>query len=109
MLEELAGGDLSENGTASSGCVGRYIIRRIRIAHCKKGPRICEKCREMSTERACLLDICPPRVGEIQRRVIQIERDGETIWREFDIVRVFESEEEATAYSGENAIDDVAF
>jgi len=49
-----------------------YIIRKIRIAHYKRGPAICDKCREMNEERICLLDICPPHVGEIQRRVIQV-------------------------------------
>ena len=89
--------------------MSRYIIRRIRIAHCKRGPSICDKCREMDVERICLLDICPPRVGEIQRRVIQVKREGEKVWREFDIVRTFESREEAEKYASKNAIEDVAF
>jgi hypothetical protein len=63
----------------------------------------------MDAERICLLDICPPRVGEIQRRVIQVNMEGETVWREFDIVRVFESEEEAKEYANKNAIEDVGF
>lgn len=85
----------------------RYIIRKNRIAHCKRGPVICEKCREMDVERICLLDICPPRAGEIQRRVIQVNVGGENVWREFDVVRAFESEEEARAYADENGIQDV--
>ena len=86
-----------------------YIIRKIRIAHCKKGPSICDKCRAMDAERICLLDICPPRVGEIQRRVIQVNMEGETVWREFDIVRAFESDEEAREYADHHAIEDVEF
>lgn len=58
-------------------------------------------------ERICLLDINPPRLGELQRRVIQVDIDGEGVWREFDVVRTFESEEEARAYVDENQIKDV--
>jgi hypothetical protein len=48
-------------------------------------------------------------VGEIQRRVIQVDREGETVWREFDIVRAFESEEEAKEYADKNEIEAVEF
>ena len=89
--------------------MSRYIIRKIRLAHCKKGPSICDKCREMDAEKICLLDICPPRVGEIQRRVIQVNIEGEQVWRGFDIVRAFDSEEEAREYADKNAIEDVKF
>ena len=84
-----------------------YVIRRIRTAHCKKGPIACEKCREMDVERICLLDICPPNPYQEQRRVIEIDVDGETTWCEFEVARVFESEQEAKAYAEANGIDDV--
>jgi len=84
-----------------------YIIRKIRIAHCKRGPAVCDKCREMDEERICLLDVCPPHVGEIQRRVIQVRRKAEVIWREFDVVMMFESEEEAREYADRNAVEDI--
>lgn len=82
----------------------RYIIRKVGLAHCKRGPSRCEKCREMNIERICLLDICPPDQGKIQRRVIQVSREGEKVWREFDIVKIFESQEEAEKYAEENEI-----
>jgi hypothetical protein len=43
----------------------RYIIRRIRLAHCKRGPDRCDKCEEMEAERICLLDIAPPDAGMV--------------------------------------------
>jgi len=58
----------------------------------------------MNIERICLLDICPPDQGKIQRRVIQVSREGEKVWREFDIVKIFESQEEAEKYAEENEI-----
>jgi hypothetical protein len=55
----------------------------------------------MDAERICLLDIRPE--GEMQRRVIQV---GET-WHEFEILRSFESEDEARSYAEEQGIEDV--
>jgi hypothetical protein len=63
----------------------------------------------MDVERICLLDIAPHDRGLMQRRVIEVEVDGETEWREFDIVRAFEDEKEARAYADEHDVEDVAF
>ena len=87
--------------------MGCYIIRKIRLAHCKRGPATCEKCREMDAERICLLDICPPDQGLMQRRVIEVEVDGDVTWHEFDVVRAFDSEEEARAYAEAEGIKDI--
>ncbi len=83
------------------------IIRTIRMAHCKRGPERCSKCREMNVERICLLDVDPPQQGELQRRVIEVEIDGERVWREFDVVRAFENADEARAYAAVQHIQDV--
>lgn len=61
----------------------------------------------MDVERPCLLDVCPPRVGEIQRRVLKLIWEGEETWREFDIVRVFENAEEALRFAGEHGVENV--
>ena len=84
-----------------------HIIRTMRLTHCKRGPERCEKCREMNQEKICLLDTCPPDAGRMQRRVISVIRDGQPTWREFDIVRTFESPEAARAYAEQNGIADV--
>jgi hypothetical protein len=81
----------------------------MRLAHCKRGPEFCEKCREMIARRICLLDICPPEPGEVQRRVLEVDIGGERVWREFDIVKIFESEAEAGEYAQSHGIDDVEF
>ena len=80
----------------------RYVIRKMRLAHCKRGPERCEQCREMDEERPCLLDIHPE--GEMQRRVIQLAEGGD--WYEFDIVRAFDSEGQAQEYAAEHGIQD---
>ena len=87
--------------------MAHHIIRKIRWAHCKRGPDVCERCRDMNVHRVCLLDVSPPRQGEVQRRVMRVHLDGEWVWREFDIVRVFDSAEAATGYADENGIEDI--
>jgi hypothetical protein len=61
----------------------------------------------MDTERICLLDICPPNPGQVQRRVIEVNVDGEIAWREFEVVRVFEDEREAMAFAVREGIADI--
>lgn len=79
------------------------VIRKMRFAHCKRGPARCEKCRKLDVERLCLLEIDP--AGEMQRRVIQLHDEG--AWHEFEIVRTFDSEDLARAYAAKHAIEDV--
>lgn len=84
-----------------------HIIRLISMSHCKRGPEHCPKCRAMGGPRICLLDIAPPDQGMVQRRVIELQIDGERAWREFDVIRVFADEAEARAFAAENGIDDI--
>jgi hypothetical protein len=84
-----------------------HVIRTVRIAHCKRGPSRCDQCREMDAGRICLLEVCPPGEGEMQRRVLSFEENGVQVWREFDIVKIFESTEEAQTYAQQHGIDDV--
>ena len=88
--------------------MSRYIIRKIRLAHCKRGPARCKQCREMDAGRICLLDTEPPRPGESQRRLIQVHLDVEAFWREYDVVRLFANEAEAREFARENRIEDVS-
>ena len=61
----------------------------------------------MNVEKISLLDISPPRPGEMQRRVIAVQHGGEQVWREFDVVRTFDSDAEARRYAAEHSIEDV--
>ncbi|MBN2354937.1 hypothetical protein JXO59_02430 [candidate division KSB1 bacterium] len=89
--------------------MSHHIIRKIRLAHCKRGPSRCEKCREMDQGKICLLDIGPFKNDLAQRRVIEVCLDGTTTWREFEVVRVFEDRNQAAQYAVENHIDDVSY
>lgn len=84
-----------------------HIIRKIRLAHCKRGPERCQRCREMDGERICLLDIAPADAGMMQRRVIEVKVGEESLWREFDIVRSFDDEEQAINHAREHGVDDI--
>lgn len=91
--------------------MSRLIIRRLRQAHCKKGPESCEECRRTAEQpgKACLLELFTPG-GSVQRRIIELPSpttgDGSE-WFEYDIVRVFATEAEAVSFAEENRIDDV--
>jgi hypothetical protein len=61
----------------------------------------------MDVERICLLDICPADAGLVQRRVIEVTIDGQTEWREFDVMRMFADEQEATSYAAQNGIENI--
>jgi len=85
----------------------KFVIRRIRQAHCAKGPARWAQCREMDREAIALLEIDPPQQGLLARRVLPVSGEGQQVWREFDMVRLFASEEEARAYAHQHGIADV--
>ncbi len=87
--------------------MAKLIIRKMQSAHCKRGPAVCEQCREMDVEKPCLLDIDPDDRGLMQRRVIELVLDGEIVWREYDIVRSFTDEQEAREYAAIHQIADI--
>ena len=88
--------------------MSEFIIRRIRLAHCKRGPEICEECRRLDDRPFCLLDIAPENRGLMQRRTLEVEIDGVSEWREFDVARIFADEDEARKYAAENGIADIS-
>lgn len=85
----------------------QHVIRKIGLAHCKKGPARCDQCREMDAEQVCLLALYPPGEGTVQRRLMQIDVAGQTEWYAFEVVRAFGSEEEARDYAAHHQIGDV--
>jgi hypothetical protein len=79
--------------------MSEHLIASLRMAHCKKGPSRCDLCRAGAVCRPCLIDIDPPGRGTVQRRVIEVEIEGVTEWRELDVVRVFVDWPEAREYA----------
>lgn len=84
----------------------RNVVRRLRMAHCSRGPERCKLCAAMTAGRICLLDIAPPHPGDVQRPVIEVTLRGKKAWREYDIVRTFADESEALEYAIQHGITD---
>jgi hypothetical protein len=87
----------------------RHIIRRMRLAHCKRGPDGCDKCRELDAEMICLLDLYAPGEGDSQRRVIEVVCQGKQTWYDYDILRTFDTWMEAMLFAEEHGIEDVQY
>jgi len=87
--------------------VQRRVIRSVRTGSRKRDH--CDGvCGSTSEERTiCLLELFPPGIGNAQRRAIEVQVDGEMVWREFEIVTSFGSADEAAAYATEHGIDDM--
>ncbi|RCK79759.1 MAG: hypothetical protein OZSIB_3913 [Candidatus Ozemobacter sibiricus] len=92
------------HAAAGGAIMPRFIIRAIPMVHCKRGPAVCARCRALAGPRLCLLDLDPPDRGQVERRVIGLEIDGQKVWREFDVVRTFVDEAEARAYAADHGI-----
>ena len=89
--------------------MGTYLIRSIKLTHCKRGPDRCEKCREMEVEELCLLEVFLTGSGLKQRRVMAFDLDGSREWLEYDVVKVFSNRNEAIEYARSNDIHDIDF
>jgi hypothetical protein len=79
----------------------------MRLAHCKRGPERCGLCRDLDQERICLLEVAGDDRGLAQRRVVELDLDGERVWREVDVVRVFVDSAPARAFATREGVDDV--
>ncbi len=83
------------------------MIRVISPSHCARGPHGCDACAEAAKIKV----ICLVRVyfnpGRFAKPIMELSRDGDKSYYEFDIVRKFESESEAVKYALENGIEDI--
>jgi len=59
--------------------------------------------------RICLLNVCPPDKGMVSRPMTAKMINGKVVYREYDVVKVFENADEARKYAQENGILDVNF
>ncbi|MCB9232217.1 MAG: hypothetical protein H6581_11165 [Bacteroidia bacterium] len=80
------------------------IIEKIQIVHCARGPQRCEKCKAVEANKWALLNICPDNPGMVARRVTEFTWQGEKLWVEFEVEKVFESKQEARAWSKEHGV-----
>lgn len=76
----------------------KFVIKKLSVPHCKRGPERCELCRKNSEPRWCLLDVDPPDKEMVQRPVIELVIDGERQFLVYDVIKSFVSEEEARQF-----------
>ena len=87
--------------------MGLLVVRRIRMAHCKRGPERCEHCRAAAEKPALpkLLDVCP--YGDAARPTTEVERAGTKSARPYDVLQVFADATEARAFAQKHGVTDV--
>lgn len=81
----------------------RFVIRRLRLPHCARGPARCERCRDDAPARLCLLDT-RPEPPEAARPTLEV---APGVHRPYAVVRTFADDEAARAHAREHGIDDV--
>lgn len=82
-----------------------YVIRKMSILHCARGPLRCEKCRDMEKEKKiCLLKISFD-AGKVVRPMIEIYKNGKKGLCEYEIVKTFGDEKEAKEYAKRNSLN----
>lgn len=84
----------------------RFVIRRLALPHCARGPARCARCREDRAPALCLLDT-QPDPPEAARPVIALTAGGRTVHRAYDVVQVFDDVAAARACALERGIVDV--
>jgi hypothetical protein len=83
------------------------IIRIISPPHCARGSKRCEQCAEAAkTQIPCLIRVFFD-VGIAARPVMELEIDGQMQSCEFDVIKKFNSTEDAMKYAKENDITSI--
>ncbi len=105
-VHERATGDGPQRAQFARGesCLA---IRSLKPLHCARGPTRCEKCKLASTQPATpkLLDVCP--WGDAARPTIETQRNGEKVFRTYDLLRSFAGESEAREFAQKHGLTDV--
>lgn len=84
----------------------RFVIRRLHLPHCARGPARCERCRDQGPAAICLLDT-RPEPPEAARPVIALSAGGTAVHRPYEVVRTFASEDAARAHASAHGVLDV--
>jgi len=78
------------------------------IPHCARGPSRCEKCKATAQEKKIYLLKIYLQPGEVARPVIEVKRDGESHYYEYDAIKQFNTEAEAKEYAEKHNISDIS-
>ncbi len=84
------------------------IIRVISPPHCARGSTRCQKCKDaLEITKICLLRVYSESLSA--RPVIEVDINDEPVFLAFDVIKYFETQEEAQTYAEQNAISDIDF
>lgn len=84
------------------------IIRVIEGVHCAKGPKGCKKCQDAGIQnKLCLIRIFK-EASEEPRPVIELEREDQQYFT-YDVLKCFDTIQEARDYALENDVWDVEY
>ena len=81
-----------------------YVIRKMSLPHCARGPRGCAKCKEAAKNvKVYLLEVYFDP-GTMARPMIEITVRGEKYFNVYDVIKEFENENEAREYAKQNGL-----
>lgn len=85
------------------------IIRVIEGVHCAKGPKGCKKCQEAGIQnRLCLIRIYK-KASEEPRPIIELPEREDQQYFTYDVLKCFDTVQQAHEYAHENEIWDVEY
>lgn len=104
--EQVVGdGPHSAQAGRTPDCLAIQVMKKV---HCARGPARCEKCKAAAAEpaRPKLLDLCP-WPPEAARPVVDLVRDGGTQHHVYDVLKTFDTLDQARAFAAEYGLRDV--
>ncbi len=99
MLNQIFGQNATVASANEEPC---KIIRKVRYPVTQTNP-------SAQPIEIGLLNLCPPNKGMMARPMYPMMKNGKITMLEYDVERIFKSEQEARAYAEKNGIKDVSF
>lgn len=103
MLNQIFGNDSVSTNVNAKGEVCK-IIRRVEYPVTKTRSQETPKKMEIG-----LINLCPANPGMVSRPMYPFMVKGEMIMREYDVDRIFKTEQEAREFAAKNGITDISF
>ena len=98
-------GELRAQAARGDACLA---VRLLHAGHCARGPLRCPRCRDAEARppAAALLDLCPDD-PQAARPTVAASRAGQRVWLAYEVLRWFDSPEQARAFAAERGLSDV--
>jgi len=82
------------------------LIKKMSLIHCARGTQYCKKCKQLKEkgEKFCLIRVYL-NPGSIARPITEIYIDGNKIFGEYDVLKIFDNESEAKEHAKQNSIE----